>query len=149
MTIQTYDPKDINVSIDGSIITGFAEEFVSAERENPQTDDAAGAQGDVVRVITNDKRGTVTLTLWLTSPSNLVLSGLVNSDADVAGKAASEDSIFPLTIKDNRGDDVVSAENAWITGPPRIVWSKSVESREWTIRCAKLDMVVGGIAAVA
>ncbi len=147
MSVQTYDPKDISVSVDGAVITGFAEEFLTAERENPQTDDGVGAQGDVVRVITNDKRGTVTLTLLPTSPSNLVLSDLVNGDADVPGEGPDGDSVFPLIVKDNRGDDLIGAEDAWLTGPARVVWNKTVEGREWSIRCAQLDMKVGGIPA--
>ncbi len=144
MTVQTYDPKDVAVSIDGKLITGFGEDMISAERENPQVDDLSGAQGDVARVMTNDKRGTVTITLLQTSPSNLILSDLANLDGvDGANK------VFPLMIKDNRGDDIIQAEDAWISQPPRTVYNKSVEAREWTIRAGKLEMVIGGIPDVA
>lgn len=144
MTAQTFDPKDVTVTVDGKIITGFAEEMVSAERENPQVDDLSGAQGDVARVITNDKRGIITISLLPTSPSNLILSDLMNLDG-----VNQANVIFPLVIKDNRGSDLISAEDAWITQPPRTVYNKSIETREWTIRAAKLDMVIAGIQPVA
>ena len=122
MTVQTYDPKDVFITVGGRILTGFAEEMITAERENPQVDDLAGAQGDVARVITNDKRGSITVTLLPTSPSNLILSDLVNADGVNGGN-----SVFPLIIKDNRGDDSLSAEDAWITNPARVVYNKNVE----------------------
>ncbi len=144
MTVQTYDPKDVAVSVDGQLLSGFGEEVVSAERENPQVDDLSGAQGDVTRVMTNDKRGTITISLLQSSPSNLILSNLANLDGvDQANK------IFPVVIKDNRGADVLQAEDAWISQPPRTVYNKSVETREWTLRAARLEMVVAGITAEA
>ncbi len=144
MTVQTYDPKDIAVIVDGNVISGFGEEVVAAERENPQVDDLSGAQGDVARVMTNDKRGTITITLLMTSPSNLILSKLANLDGvDQANK------VFAFQIKDNRGADIISAEDAWISQPPRTVYDKTVQTREWTIRAAKLDMVIAGIPDVA
>lgn len=144
MTVQTYDPKDVTVSVDGQILTGFGEEVVAAERENPQVEDLAGAQGDVARVMTNDKRGVITISLLPTSPSNLILSNLANLDGvDGANK------IFPLIIKDNRGADVLQAEDAWISQPPRTVYNKNIEIREWTLRAGKLEMVIAGITEVA
>lgn len=144
MTVQTYDPKDVAVSIDGRLLTGFGEDMITAERENPQVDDLSGAQGDVARVMTNDKRGTVIITLLQTSPSNLILSDLANLDGvDGANK------VFPLMIKDNRGADIIQAEDAWVSQPPRTVYNKNVESREWTIRAGKLEMVLGGVPDVA
>lgn len=144
MTVQTYDPKEISVSVNGLLITGFAEEFLRAERENAQIDDLSGAQGDVTRVHTNDKRGTVIITLLSTSPSNLVLSDLVNSDGIDGAQ-----SIFSLLVKDNRGDDKIQAEDAWVTQPAAIVYNKGVEGREWTIRAAKLEITPGGIPDTA
>ncbi len=144
MTVQTFDPKDLAVTVDGQLLSGFGEELISAERDNPQVDDLAGAQGDVARVMTNDKRGSVTLTLLQTSPANLILSNLWNADG-VDGA----NIIFPFLAKDNRGSDVISAEDAWISEGPTVVYSKNVEERAWIIRCGKLDMVIGGVPDVA
>ncbi len=144
MTVQTYDPKDMAVIVDGKVLTGFGEDVVTAERENPQVDDLSGAQGDVSRVMTNDKRGVITIHLLPTSPSNLILSDLANSDG-VNGA----NRIFPLVIKDNRGADVLQAEDAWVSQPPRVIYNKSIEVREWTLRAAKLEMVVAGVPDVA
>jgi hypothetical protein len=144
MTVQTYDPKEVSVTLNNQLITGFAEDMITAERDNDQTDDMSGAQGDVQRVLTHDKRGLITLTLLPGSPSNLILSNLVNSDG-VDGNQ----SIFPILIKDNRGDDKVQGENAWVRKPPRAVFNKGIEGREWEIRVANLEMVIGGIPETA
>lgn len=140
MAVQTYDPKDIALTLDGQLLSGFAEDIVAAERENAQVDDLSGAQGDVTRVMTNDKRGTVTISLLPTSPSNLILSNLANADG-----VGQVNKVFPIIIKDNRGDDLLQGEDAWVSQPPRVVFNKSIETREWTIRVARLEMVVGGI----
>ncbi len=144
MSVQTYDPKDLAVTVDGRILTGLGEEMIAAERLNPQVESVAGAQGDVARAMTNDKRGSVTIQVLATSPANLILSDIVNDDG-VNGS----NRIFPLLVKDNRGSDVLGAEDAWIENPPRTVYSKTIEMREWVIQCAQLDMVIGGIPTVA
>ena len=141
MAAETYDPKDITASVDGNKISGFAEQMITAERESDQVVDEAGAQGDVTRVITNDRRGNITITLLPTSPSNLLLSERVNGDA-----ANGVDRRFSILIKDQRGKDLVSASDCWIRKPPRMVWNKGVEAREWAIRAADLHITAGGVA---
>jgi hypothetical protein len=144
MTVQTYDPKEVAVIVNGQLLTGFSEEIVRAERDNPQVDSLSGAQGDVARVITNDKRGTITVSLLPTSPSNLILSNLANSDG-VDGA----NTVFSFMIRDNRGDDLIQAEDAWVSQPPTVTYNKRIEAREWTFAAAKLEMFIGGIPIAA
>ncbi len=137
--IQTYDPKDIILTVAGSIITGYAQDsFIEVDRESSQVEDEVGAEGDVARRITNDKRGSITVTLLQTSKSNLVLSALAKVD-ELTGNG-----IFPVVVKDNRGSDLHLAPNSWITKMPRTVYRSGIEGREWIIRTNNLQMVVGG-----
>lgn len=137
--VDTYDPKDIILTVAGSIITGFAQDsFLEVDRESNQVEDEVGADGDVARRITNDKRGNITITLLQTSRSNLILSGLARID-ELSG-----DALFPVLIKDNRGSDLHLAPNSWVMKQPRTVYRSGIEGREWILRTNNLQMIVGG-----
>jgi len=139
--IDTYDPKDIIITVAGAIITGYAQDtFVQVDRESNQVEDEVGAEGDVARRMTNDKRGSITITLLQTSPANLILSGLARVDQ------LSGDGIFPVLVKDNRGNDLHVAPNSWIQKMPQTSYRAGIETREWVIRTSNLQMIVGGAA---
>ncbi len=83
--MRTFDPKDVNVIVDGMFLTGFAEgTFVNCEKEEDGWEPYVGAQGDVVRAKNAHPIGTITATLEHTSPSNGFLSGLARSDRTFA-----------------------------------------------------------------
>lgn len=139
--IDTFDPKDVILIVDGAIITGYAQDtFIQVDRESDQVGDDVGAEGDVARWLTNDKRGSITVTLLQTSPSNLILSGLARLD-ELTGNG-----IFPVLVKDNRGADLHVAPNGWIKKMPQTTYRAGIEGREWIIRTGNLQMVVGGAA---
>lgn len=138
--VDTIDPKDVSVIVSGKIIGGFAEDQIAVDRESNQIEDEIGADGDVARRVTNDRRGTITITLLQTSRSNLILSGLAVAD-ELSGSV-----IFPVVIKDQRGNDVHIAANAWVQKMPRTVYRMGIESRVWTLRTNYLNMFVGGAA---
>lgn len=137
--VDTIDPKDVIFIAAGLIITGYAQDtYIEVGRESNQVEDEVGAEGDVARRITNDKRGNITVTLLQTSRSNLILSGLARAD-ELSG-----DGIFPILIKDNRGNDLFIAPNSWIMKMPNVIYRAGVETRAWVFRCSNLQMVVGG-----
>ncbi len=144
MTLSTYDPKDITVSVNGSILSGFSDDVVTVERAEDQVADVVGADGEVMRTLTNDRRGIVTISLLQTSASNLVLSVLANADEQTGG------SVFPILIQDNRSGipdgvpEAHAAAEAWIQKQPQAVYNKSTSPRVWIIRCADLRMVLAG-----
>lgn len=137
--VDTYDPKDIILIVSGAIITGYAQDsFLVVDRESDQVEDEVGAEGDVVRRITNDRRGSITVTLLQSSRSNLILSGLAKAD-ELTGNG-----IFPVIVKDNRGLDLHLAPSSWIQKMPQTTYRSGIEGREWIIRTNELQMVVGG-----
>ena len=138
--VDSIDPKDVTVIVAGKIISGFAQDMISIERESNQVEDEVGADGDVARRGTNDRRGTITITLLQTSRSNLFLSTLAVAD-ELSGR-----SVYPVVIKDQRGNDLHVAATAWIRKMPRSSYRAGVESRAWEIRTNYLNMFVGGAA---
>lgn len=136
--VDTYAPKDIILIVGGKIITGFTDDMISVSYEVNQVEDEAGADGEVVRRILHDTRGTLTATLQQTSKSNLILSGLANLDR------LSGDGVFPVILKNNRGNDLVTGGNAWIQKQSDMNFRGGIEGRPWTIRIAHMQMIVGG-----
>lgn len=138
MTLQTYDPKEIIVTFGGAILTGFSEDIVTVERSEDQVTDEIGADGEVVRILSNDRRGNIRISLLPTSPSNSVLSIVANSDELTGG------GVRTIVIKDNRGNDLHAAGECWIQKQPEVIQNKTAAPRVWNLRCADLRMIVAG-----
>lgn len=138
MALNTYDPKEIIVTVNGLIMSGFAEDVVTVARAEDSVRDEVGADGEVVRILSNDRRGNVTISLLPTSASNADLSALQLADEVTGG------SVFPLLIQDNRGNDLHVAAEAWVVKPPDAVYNKTAAPRVWNIRTADIRMVHGG-----
>lgn len=136
--IDTIDPKDVTVMVAGNVLEGFAADKIVVAREANQSEDEVGSDGDVARRITNDKRGTFTITLLQTSRSNLILSGLALADE------ASGNGIFPVVIKDQRGNDVHIGAACWIQKMPDGAYGAAINSRAWVIRTNNLKAFYGG-----
>lgn len=82
---EIYDPKDVTVNIDGTIITGFAEgTFVKCEKNEDNFAPYVGAQGEVDYAKSADKTGKITVTIKSTSPSLNYLNNLANKSSTVS-----------------------------------------------------------------
>jgi len=136
--MQTYDPKDIIITYGGTILSGFSEDVVTVERAEDQVTDEIGADGEVVRILSNDRRGNIRIFLLPTSPSNLVLSVVANLD-ELTGAG-----VKAILVQDNRGNDLHTAAECWIQKQPETIYNKTASPRVWNLRCGDLRMVVGG-----
>lgn len=80
---ESYDPKKVNVIVNGLYLTGYMDgTFVSAEKNEDNTIPHIGAHGEVTYAKSADNTGTITVTLKQTSPSLAALMQLANSDVD-------------------------------------------------------------------
>jgi hypothetical protein len=139
MAVKTFDPDKLAISIGGNLITGFAEgSFVKVSRDTDSFNLTVGSDGEATRVKTNNKAGTVVITLQQSSASNDILSALAASDELSNGGAV------PLLVKDNSGRSLYSAETAWVQKYADAEYSNDVTDREWTIRTDALAFFVGG-----
>lgn len=139
--MKTFDPKQVVITFGGHLLDGFAEgTFVKVERAKPLYETTVGAYGDAVRTKSNDRSGSVMVTLMQTSSSNDALSQMLRLDEDTPGGAPAR----ALQVQDLSGNTLVHAENAWLKGWPTQEWGDSVGSREWTIDTGSLDIHVGG-----
>lgn len=139
--MQTFDPKLVVLTFMGVPITGYADDtFINAERDEDAFNKNVGAQGDVARVKTNNKSGSVTIVLQQTSLSNDFLSGIAAVDENLGT------GVGPLMGKDIGGTTVMFSAAAWIRKLPATPMSKELQTREWIIDCGKLELNVGGNA---
>jgi hypothetical protein len=143
MPVRTYDPKRCLVVIGGVPMGGFADgTFVSVERTSDTFTKVSGADGIVSRSKTNDRSGTLTLTLAQTSPSNDVLTGFARNDE------LTNTGIVPVTVKDLSGRSTYVAAFGWVKKPPTGEFGKEIADREWALDLADLDVFTGGNADI-
>lgn len=140
MAVRTYDPADVIVTIDGNNINGYADgTFVSIERTEQTFTKVTGADGSTTRSKTNDRSGTLTLTLLQTSPSNEILSNILNQDeADNTGVVA-------VQVKERSSGSKFATGSGWIQGLPTIEYGNEITTREWTIEMSEIKFNVSGV----
>jgi hypothetical protein len=139
MAVKTYNPVDVAVVVAAIPISGFADgTFIIAARDNPAFTKGSGADGEGWRAKSNDRTGTVTLTLLQTSVSNDALSALAALDE------ASGDGVGPLLVKDNSGRTLIAAETCWVEKIADSEFAREVTNREWVIHTDRLNVFVGG-----
>lgn len=139
MAVRTVDPKSVIVSIDGIPMSGYADgTFLEITADTQQFTKIVGADGTTTRVKSNNYGGVLTLTLSQSSPSNDVLSALLN--ADRVGNVG----IFPILIKDLSGTTLIFSATGWIQQFPDSAWGTDINNRAWTIDLADIDILIGG-----
>lgn len=142
MAVKDYDPKKVSINLGGHIAQGFADgTFVSVSRNNQSFTLVSGASGETARSKSNDKSGTIELTLMMTSATNDYLSGKLLADEGPlnAGK-------FAFGIIDANGSTIVGATEAWVQQPPTVEYGKELGERVWTLEAGDLFITAGGIS---
>jgi len=148
----TYAPSEVLIKLTGPSfsadggthsVRGYADgTFITAERSTDMITHVSGADGEVGRVLSNDKSGVVTVTLLQTSLSNKAFSDAQFFD-ETTGTGA-----FALDVTDGFGGTIITGPSAWIMGPPSVGYSKGIETREWKIAVGHLGFIVTGNDAV-
>ncbi len=141
MSVRTYDPKKVLIIVGGVPMGGFADgEFVTVERTSDAFTKVTGADGITSRAKSNDRSGSMVLTLAQTSPSNQILSGFALAD-EVANTG-----VVPVLIKDASGSSVFVSGFGWVKKQPASAFAKEIGNRAWTLDLADLDVFTGGNA---
>jgi len=139
LSVSTFDPKSLIITIGGAVISGYADgEFLSIIADNQQFTKITGADGFTTRVKSNNYGGTMTLTLSQTSPSNDVLSGFLNLDR------ISNLGVLPILIKDLSGTTTLFSAQGWIQQFPDVTFSNEISNRAWTLDLVDIDIFIGG-----
>lgn len=120
---------------------GFADgNFLEISYVSDQFADVSGTDGEVSRSKSNDLRATVTLRLMQTSPTNDLLSALVNTDLLADGGAG----VGAFAVTDLSGRTLLASENAWVKKMPDQMFGRESQERAWTIMCDALRSFIAG-----
>ncbi len=142
--VRSYNPGKLVVIAGGVPLTGFADgTFINIEAVTDGVTSQAGADGEIARAISTDKRQRVTLTFQQTSRANLILSGFQAADS-ISGAGI----MFPLYIQDLLGSMQFVVAQAWVVKKATRTYSKGIENREWVIETGEpaIDLLGGTIA---
>jgi hypothetical protein len=129
MAFETFDPKNLIITVNNVRVEGFAETMVSISRPNPMWTSQVGATGHVCRIKTNDFTTDVSITLQQCSLSNEAFSAIVIGDEDV------NSGVFTITIV-YQGETLLDSSSAYFEKMPDASWGNSPSDWEWTIKCA-------------
>ena len=137
--LHTYDPKQVSVVVGGATLSGYADDtFVEVARDEDMWALNIGADGEGARSKSNNRSGTVTITLQQTSEGNRILSDLAVADE------LTNSGVFPCLVKDSSGASIHVAEQAWVQKMPDSAYARESGTREWVIRTDSLSTFVGG-----
>ena len=121
------------------IVSGWAPgTFVSIKYDSPHYVETEGTDGEVCRVLRKKFKATITFSLMQSSKINELLSAALI--ADIGGASIP----LPFITKDLNGNTVGIATQCWIPQLPDTAFADESVPREWTIKAAKLDLLVGG-----
>lgn len=127
---NTYDPQDVNVVVNGVILTGFADgTMIKVEKDEDRYTAKVGTKGEVVRARNANEMGKITVTLSMDSPSNAYLSKLEK------GKG-----IFPVNVVDQNFGTTTGGNDSWILKNPGVEYGKEITNREWVFVVPKLTI---------
>ncbi len=141
--VKVFSADQHSVSLAGILInSGWVDgEFCSVEQASDSFGDKVGADGEVVRWATLDRRATAKIKVMQTSDGNAELSALHNSDINTPNGAG----VGVFELRDlATGVLLAHADHAWIQKPPAVARGREVTDQEWTIRIAHIVWDIQG-----
>lgn len=137
--LKSYNAGDVSVIVGTRALAGLAEgTFVNVSRDEDSFTTQVGADGEVTRSRTNNKKGTIELTTQQASEANDYLSELQISDENTGN------GIVPVQVIDRSGRTVCSGRQAYIRKPADVGYGRDAGERTWTLDVASLEMFVAG-----
>ena len=128
MSVKTYNSRQVTISLGTHAMTGLADDsFIVIEPLGDGVSSKSGCDGEVARAVDPNEQHSVKISLLQTSSSNAFLQAQHNTDR------ANGEGIFPILIKDLKGNFVFSADAAWVTKAPSRTYGKETNNREWEL----------------
>lgn len=138
--LRTYNLAQVQILVGGLPMEGFGEsDAISFEMNADLYESAVGADGEVTRSATNDRSGTITLTLMSTSPANDKLNVFLQRS-----KGSAVNDTFEVFVKDLNSADTFIASDAYIQKEPVSSYGRNAAEREWTLYAANVTTFFGG-----
>lgn len=130
---KTLDPKSTVLTIAGQKISGFAEgDFISVTYLEDLWTTVVGADGEAVRIKSNNQSAEITIRMMSTSAANVALSTLLL--ADIFANVGS----FNLNVIDANTNTAHVALAAYVKKHPDRTYSTDSTPVEWMIATGDL-----------
>jgi hypothetical protein len=130
MSITTYDPKNVTITVNGVYVTGLGESMIEITKDENSYETKVGAQGDVVRTKVHNPLGTIKITLQQTSPQLALFDKLANSG-----------QMVPISIiSANNPKETTTVTQAFLKKPADRKYGKEAEDREYEFQALDLKM---------
>ena len=147
--LGTYSAEEVQVILEqestGLVyrVVGFMEDAMvtvtpSVDTYTPYN----GADNSGARIHNGNRSANVVLSLQQTSPSNDVLTRLLQKDI----RSRRNEGLFSVMIKDASGRTVATARQAYITRLPEVTYTNNMSVREWNVYAYNSEIFVGGNA---
>ena len=120
-----YNSKNVNVIVDGMIVTGFSSDsVVNCARNEDRAVPYYGVKGEFASSTNNNTSGTITLTLQQNSPFNAILQRYSN-----------ESKVFPMSVIDSNseGGFIAGGNNCQVLSEPDNERGAEIGERDWNI----------------
>jgi len=129
MALPVYSSRDVTLAFMGTTLEGLAEDsFITFSRNSAVTETETGADGRVAISYLPDETGTCTISLQQNSPSNLILSGVMN-----AQRLQRQVFIGGLAVADPSGALLAKFSNCHLQETPDVDLGSSAngKTRDW------------------
>lgn len=142
-SVITYDPAKVYIIVGGAPLSGYADgTFVTIDEMSDGVMSQAGADGEVARSMSTDRRVEVTITLQQTSLSNQILASLYIADK-ISGAG-----VVPILVEDLTGATEFASGQAWINKMASRGYAKGIETREWKLTAVAATFAALGLGSV-
>jgi len=129
-----YASREVNVIYLGSVLESLApDSFVELQLNSDLTDEEVGGDGSVAISVLPDRTGNCTVRLQQDSPSNRILTGMLNLQRSQGSGILSG----VLTVSDKNGTILAGMQGVHIKSPPTIGLGSSAtgSTRDWVFFC--------------
>jgi hypothetical protein len=111
--------------------------FVEIDFEVDAWADEVAADGQVVRILSADRRGTIKFSTNFASPSNPSLSAVAVADR------LTRLATGPVSVTDPTGTSIAGCGVAWLKRIPKKPYATESSNIEWELRCPYLASEIG------
>lgn len=127
---KVYDSEAVDcIAVTVPITDGKAENFVEVTPKGPAFDTEAGADGEVTRFATHERRIDVKIMLKRSSVHNAQLAAVHAADRLSTGGAG----IGGFLLKDNNGSTIITCDKCWVKALPVWQMGKAVGDVTWEL----------------
>lgn len=136
-----YDPARVLVTWGGLPIIGYGPgRFVTARRDRAVWKSVDGTHGEMARIRSRVKTGTIEVVLRSTSPTNRALGVLMKTDETTGNIVA------PFVVTDTINGSLHASLDAYLEGYPEASYGRQEGDTVWRFKCKALDMQYSGFS---